>query len=56
MVPDSTAASDAGTDHEVMASVDGEGATRRYVIADIAVEDAWLSVRDADAVQLPAWR
>ncbi len=43
-------------DHEVVAAVDGDGPAEEYVIADIAVDDAWLAVDAADAAPLTAWR
>lgn len=52
MSPSSTAG-DHGAEPEVMASHDE--ATDEYVIADIAREDAWVSVRAADAPVLTDW-
>lgn len=52
MAPHQTAGK-AATDAEVMASHD-EG-TGEFVIADIAREDAWLSVRATDAPILSEW-
>lgn len=37
-----------GTDHEVVASIDGGDERPEYVIADIATEEAWVAI-DADA-------
>ena len=42
------------TESEVMAAVD-EGSSA-FVIADIAREDAWLSVGEGDARVLEQWR
>jgi hypothetical protein len=44
----------AGTD--VMASLDGDGPESRLVIADITRDEAWVSVTEADATALSAWR
>ena len=44
----------AGTD--VMASLDDDGPESRLVIADISTDDAWVSVTEADATPLSAWR
>lgn len=52
MAPHQTAGS-ASTDAEVMAAHD-EGSDE-FVIADIAQEDAWLSVRTCDAPVLSDW-
>lgn len=43
-----------GTD--VMASLDDDGPESRLVIADISTDDAWMSVTEADATPLSAWR
>ena len=43
-----------GTD--VMASLDDDGPESRLVIADISTDDAWVSVTEADATPLSAWR
>jgi hypothetical protein len=47
---------DAPADDSVMASMDGAGAERRLVIADVDREDAWLSVAADAAAELAAWR
>lgn len=44
----------ARTESEVMASVDEDSS--EFVIADIAREDAWLSVESGDAPVLEEWR
>ncbi|QLG28450.1 hypothetical protein HUG10_13225 [Halorarum halophilum] len=41
------------TESEVMASVDENSS--EFVIADIAREDAWLSVEERDAPVLEQW-
>lgn len=43
-------------DDEVIASVDGEGPRREFVLADISEDGAWLSMDAEDAPTLPAWR
>ncbi|WP_313692563.1 DUF7556 family protein [Halorarum halobium] len=43
----------ARTESEVMASVDEDSS--EFVIADIAREDAWLSVGERDAPVLEQW-
>lgn len=42
-------------DAEVMASVDASDRRPEFVIADISREDAWVSVREADAPILEEW-
>jgi hypothetical protein len=44
-----------GSDAEVMASIDGSSSSPSYIIADISRDDAWLSVREADAPVLAEW-
>ncbi len=55
MAPDTTVASKAGIDAEIMAAVDGDG-PKDLVIADIYREEAWLSMSLRDAVDVPDWR
>lgn len=55
MTPDATATADASA-AEVMASVDTDSDGHRLVIADLTSDDAWLSVRLADAPALDDWR
>lgn len=43
-------------DHEVVGSVDGDGRSQEYVIADITEDGAWLAMDAEDAPTLPAWR
>jgi hypothetical protein len=43
-------------EREVIGSVDGDGASREYVIADITEDDAWLTIDVEDAITLAAWR
>ncbi|MDL0127142.1 DUF7556 family protein [Halobacterium salinarum] len=54
MSTDATPAAHAGTD--VMASLDDDGPRARLVIADISTDDAWMSITEAHATPLPAWR
>ena len=44
------------SDDTILGSIDGGGSREEYVIADISADDAWLSMRAADAPTLPAWR
>jgi hypothetical protein len=48
--------SDEGGDDEVVAALDDADDDESFVIADITVEDAWLSVTASDAPTLRAWR
>lgn len=41
---------------EVMAAMDEAGSRRRFVIADITVEDAWLAAGTTSTVSLQQWR
>lgn len=54
MATDAATPAHSGTD--VMASLDDDGPESRLVIADISTDDAWVSVTEADATALPAWR
>lgn len=57
MTPDTTVVSEPVADHpEVMASVDEDGSVRRFVIADITRDDAWLRIQESEATSLQAWR
>ncbi|WP_185903214.1 DUF7556 family protein [Halonotius terrestris] len=40
---------------EVMAAVDDASSRPAYVIADISRDEAWLSVRERDALVLNEW-
>lgn len=44
-----------GSDVEVMASIDASSSNPSYIIADISRDDAWVSVREADARVLTEW-
>lgn len=55
MTPDATATAD-GSFPEVMASVDSGPDGCRLVIADLASDEAWLSVDVETAPSLPDWR
>lgn len=43
-------------DCEVLATVDEAGGHSRFVVADIATDDAWVSVPDGEACALAEWR
>lgn len=43
-------------EHDVMAAVDRSAGVPTFVIADVALDDAWLAMPDAEALDLPAWR
>jgi hypothetical protein len=55
MVPDTVADADVAQDPEVMASVE-DGPTKKFIIADISRDDAYMTVPLEDAASLPAWR
>jgi hypothetical protein len=55
MEPDQVATAEVVEDAEVMSSVD-DGPTKRYIIADVSRDDAFLTVHYDDAASLPAWR
>lgn len=46
----------AAGDSEVMASIDGDGAVSRLIIADITGNDRWISIRARAAAPLTEWR
>ncbi|WP_264782429.1 hypothetical protein [Haladaptatus sp. T7] len=57
MTPDTAAVSvSLANDSEVMASVDDDGETERFVIADVSRDDAWICMRVSDTAALPNWR
>ena len=41
---------------DVMAAVDRGGNDPTYVIADVSVDDAWLAMPEAEALDPAAWR
>ena len=41
---------------DVMAAVDRLGNVPTYVIADVSVDDAWVAMPTAEALDLAAWR
>lgn len=43
-------------DPEVLATVDETGEHERFVVADIATADAWVSIRNDEACALDEWR
>jgi hypothetical protein len=54
MTPDATASFGASR-AEVMASVDSNRSRSEFIIADISRDEAWLSMREADAPSLRDW-
>jgi len=57
MAPDTTVVSESVSGRpEVMASVDDDGTTRRYVIADLSRDEAWISMRVAQSASLLSWQ
>ena len=40
----------------VMASIDGEGSCRQFVIADVSRDGAWITASVSDTVTLAQWR
>ena len=40
----------------IVSAIDSDGRRDEYVIADISVDGAWLSMHAEDAPTLPAWR
>jgi hypothetical protein len=47
-----TPASAVDVESEVMASVDDDGSGERLIIADVATDDAWISMSLEDATSL----
>ena len=46
-----------GDDGEtIMGAIDRADDGRRFVVADVARDGAWLAVRAAEALSLPKWR
>lgn len=43
-------------DREVLATVDETGEDERFVVADIATADAWVSIRTDEACPLDEWQ
>lgn len=57
MAPEAGSVETASTDsHEVVAAVDEAEGQPRLIIADIARDDAWLSVPETGGVSLDDWR
>lgn len=48
--------SDETTDSSVMTALDGEGSEARVIVADLAREEAWLSMPLEAAADLDDWR
>ena len=40
----------------IMAAIDGDRGSERFIIADIEAEEAWISVPREDALSLNLWR
>ncbi len=55
MQPDTVVPAEAATSTNVMASVE-EGPVDQFILADISTDDAYLTVRLADAASLSDWR
>lgn len=47
---------DVGEESPVMASVDDDGRDRRFVIADVRADDAWISAPLGRTTALAEWR
>jgi len=43
-------------EREIVAAVDEADGTARFVVADIARDEAWLSTPERDALSLDEWR
>ncbi|HET7323604.1 MAG TPA: hypothetical protein VFJ06_04670 [Halococcus sp.] len=56
MTADTAAALPESAADDVMASVDDDGTTERFVIADISQDDAWISIPLCEAASLPGWQ
>jgi|GEM_PF-1754055 len=56
MSSDSRTVTDPVDASEVMASVDDAGPEQRLVIADISVDEEWLSMSTVHTVPVTAWR
>ena len=55
MESDSVVASEHAADADVMAAVE-DGPVSQFIIADIAHDDAYLTLPLSEAASLPAWR
>ena len=55
MVTETATPSDAAQ-REVMASLDDDGRTERFIIADTTADGAWLSMPASESFSLPCWR
>ncbi|WP_176393261.1 DUF7556 family protein [Natronolimnobius baerhuensis] len=57
MTPETESVGEPSTEsHEVVAAVDEADGRPRLVIADIARDDAWVSVAEPAAASLEEWR
>lgn len=43
-------------DRDVVAAIDEVDGEPRFIVADIARDDAWISVTETDATALEQWR
>lgn len=43
-------------DGTVMAAIDRSGETERLIVADVAVDDAWIAILASEAPTLAEWR
>jgi len=44
------------SDDHVVGAIDDDGSCKKYIIADISTDDAWISVTETEAAPLEAWR
>jgi hypothetical protein len=44
-----------GNETEIVAAVDEAGQQKKYIIADITTDEAWVSVTEGEALILDAW-
>lgn len=46
----------AGIDGEVMGAIDEEASDKRFVVADVSRDDAWVATPLSDAATLEEWQ
>ena len=56
MAANTAAATLPATANDVMASVDDDGTTEEFIIADISRDNTWISVPLNEAATLPNWQ
>ena len=56
MAANTAAATLPATANDVMASVDDDGTTEEFIIADISRDNTWISVPLKESAALPDWR